>query len=155
VTVSYAIDTSSLATVYTEMPQDIHVSLWSAIESLVVSGRLFLPREAYEELLRVDDGLSQWAKRFPGFIVDATLDEIAIVQGMSVRFPGWVEEQRNAADPWLIAHCSHHGRTVVSQEKPKGSGTAPHNMKIPNVAAIYQVPCINFNGLARAEGWTF
>jgi hypothetical protein len=74
---------------------------------------------------------------------------------VGTKFPGWVEEQQNAADPWLVAHCAEHGRLVVTQERRKGLGTASKNMKIPNVADVYGVDCINFNGLARAEGWSF
>jgi hypothetical protein len=151
----YAIDTSSIVTVNREMPRDIHPSLWHAIEELIDDGHLVLPREAFEELGRVDDDLVRWAKSFDGFIVDATEPEVLVVTEMGSRFEGWVEEQQNAADPWLVAHCAEHGRVLVTQEKAKGRGTAPHNMKIPNVAAVYGVPCINFNGLARAEGWTF
>ena len=62
-----------------------------------------------------------------------------------------VRETRNAADPWLVAHCAEHGRVVVSQERAKGANTAPQNLKIPNVAETYGVDCLNFNGLARAE----
>lgn len=152
---TYGIDTSSLVFVNREMPRDIHVSLWDAIETLIEDERLYLPREAHEELARVDDGLADWAKSFDGFVVEPTDEEVARVIEMGARFEGWVQETRNAADPWLVAHCAEHARVVVSQERAKGANTAPQNLKIPNVAETYGVDCLNFNGLARAEGWTF
>jgi len=151
----YGLDTSTLVTVYREMPQDIHISLWDAIEELVTDGRLFMPRDAYEELTRVDDGLADWVKRFDGFIVEPTDAEVVTVSEMGARYPGWVDEQKNAADPWLVAHCAEHSRVLVTQERPKGPGTIPKNLQIPNVAVDYNVEYINFNGLARAEGWSF
>lgn len=151
----YALDTSTLVTVNREMPKDIHVSLWDAIEELITDGRLYMPRDAFEELGRVDDDLVRWAKSFDGFVVDPTDAEVLTVTGISARYTGWVEEQQNAADPWLIAHCLEFSRVLVTQERPKGPGAIAKNMKIPNVAAAYGVECTNFNGLARAEGWSF
>ncbi len=69
--------------------------------------------------------------------------------------PDWVQEQQNAADPWVVANATVFGRVILTEETLKGPGTVDRNLKIPNVAAGFDVACVNFNQLARREGWAF
>lgn len=151
----YTIDTSVVINLGRELPRDVHRSAWERLEALIVAGRAALPRQAYAELQRKSDDLAPWARGFAGFIVEATVEEIAVVQRITNAHPAWVQEQQNEADPWVIANAEIHERIIVTQERRSGLGTADRNLKIPNVADECDVHCLNFNGLARAEGWVF
>lgn len=151
----YVLDTSVIVTLGRSMPQDVYISVWAALEALIAEPRAFMPRDAYEELERVDDECAPWAKSQTGFVVDPSADEITLVAEITNAHPEWVQETTNAADPFLVAHAAVHGRVLVTQERAKGPGTADHNLKIPNVASEYGVTCVEFNDLARREGWQF
>ena len=70
-------------------------------------------------------------------------------------FVGWVREKQNAGDPWLIAHASIGGYVIVSNERRRGPNVSNAKTGVPNVADAYGVRCLNFNDLARDEGWIF
>ncbi|WP_198036892.1 DUF4411 family protein [Nocardia sp. BMG51109] len=99
--------------------------------------------------------MSNWAKRLDYFIDEPSQEDVDLVQKISDRYPNWVFEQQNAADPWVIAHACRRKAFVVTDERAKGPGTADRNLKIPNVAAEFQVSCINPIELARRECWRF
>lgn len=69
--------------------------------------------------------------------------------------PDWVQERQNAGDLWVVANAVVHSRIVLTEEAMKGPGTTDKNLKIPNVAHEHDVSCVNFNQLARTEGWSF
>ncbi len=151
----YVVDTSVIVTMHQTTPRDIYPSVWQQFESLVLEGRAFMPREAYEELEQVDDDLAPWAKALSGFVVDATQDEVMRVAAITRRHPDWVQERQNAADPFLVAHAAVHGRVLVTQERRRGPGVADRNLKIPNVADEEGVECLTTHDVARREGWVF
>lgn len=151
----YSIDTNIVINMSRDMPRDVWSGIWDAMEELVATGRANMTQEAFRELGGVDDGCTEWAKQLPGFVHDANDEEIAVAVEISQRLPTWVQDKKNAADPWVIAHAKIRGLTVVSEERPNGPGALEHNLKIPTVAAMYDVACINLVGLARAESWSF
>jgi len=114
-----------------------------------------MPKDAYLELAKVDDVCGPWAKNSAGFVVEATLAEIMVVDAITTKHPDWVSETQNAADPYIVAHAEVHKRVIVTDEKRKGPGFAGRNAKIPNVADEYGIDYVNFNELARREGWHF
>ena len=67
-TSSYTLDTNVIVTLNRDQPRDIYVSVWQALESLIAAGRAFMNREAYEELVQVDDECAPWAKAQAGFV---------------------------------------------------------------------------------------
>lgn len=154
-TAGFTIDSSVLITLARELPRDVHRSAWARLEELIVSGQAFLPKQASVELQRGSDHLSSWIKTFPGFVVEAAVEEIAVVAQIAQDHPDWVQEQQNEADPWMIANGHVFDRVVVTQERRKGPGTADRNLKIPNVADRWDVTCMNFNELARSQSWSF
>ncbi|WP_213573258.1 DUF4411 family protein [Rhodococcus sp. USK13] len=152
---TYLVDTNVIVLMKRYTPRDLHPSLWQAVEALVSDGRLMIPREVLEELDRVEDELAPWAKRMDGFVDEPTLEDIQIVADISAAHPGWVVGQQNGADPWVVAQAYRLGSVIVTDERAKGPNTADKNLKIPNVAAKYNVECINMNDLGRREGWVF
>ena len=82
-----------------------------------------MTRQAYEELLKVDDECAPWAKAQPGFVQDTTDDELAVVDTITNQHPGWVQETLNAADPFIIAQAVEQELVVVTFERRRGSGS--------------------------------
>lgn len=152
---SYTVDANIIVTLNRDQPRDVYPSVWEALERLIADGRCSMTRQAYEELLKVDDECAPWAKAQPGFVQDTTDDELAVVDTITNQHPGWVQEALNAADPFIIAHAVEQELVVVTFERRKGQGVLDHNLKIPNVADEWEVQCVTFQGLARREGWVF
>lgn len=151
----FTVDTNILVDLQRLYPRDIFPSTWQALERLVDAGRLCICPDVLEELNRGGDDLHKWAKNYSGFVCNLTEQDVRMVQQLAKAFPGWVQGDRNAADPWLVAHAHTEQRTIVSNEKPAGAGVMNHNQKVPNVAATVGVETLNFFALARSESWTF
>jgi Domain of unknown function (DUF4411) len=152
---TYMIDTMVVINLHRILPRDVWPSVWDRVEKLVADGRGFTLRQVIEELEKVDDECGPWAKGLDGFVMDAEEPEIRLVSQITKDHPGWVQEGSNDADPWVIAHAAVHACYVVTEERAKGPGTPDEKLKIPNVAAEHNVECMNFNDLARREGWVF
>ncbi|MCA2210570.1 DUF4411 family protein [Nocardia rosealba] len=153
---TYIIDTNVIVLLNRYTPRSVFPSVWSAWEALIADGRAFMPREVLEELdKQVGDGLALWCKSFSGFIEEAQLPDVSVVQQIAARYPGWVQGDQNGADPWVIAHAHRHSGVVVTDEKAKGLNVAEKNLKIPNVAKDFGVECIPPIELALREGWQF
>lgn len=111
--------------------------------------------DVLDELARGGDELHEWARKYDGFVCDVTQDEVAIVTEISRLFPGWVQGDFNAADPWLVAHATVESREIVTEEKMAGPGVIDKNQKVPNVAQRMGIDSVSFFGLARSESWSF
>jgi Domain of unknown function (DUF4411) len=94
-----------------------------------------MPKFVYEELLRIDDHCAPWAKGIAGFVVEATDDEFDIVATITADHPDWVQEQKNAADPWIVARATVLGGVILTHERMRCPGVTEANLAIPNVAA--------------------
>ncbi len=151
---SYTVDANIVVTLNRDQPRDVYPSVWGALEGIIAEGRCFMIRQAYEELLKVDDECAPWAKTQPGFVLDTTADELAVVDTITNQHPGWVQETLNAADPFIIAQVVEQELVVVTFEKRRGP-VLDHNLKIPNVADEWDVQCVSFQELARREAWVF
>lgn len=154
-TAEYSVDTSSIIRLHRQLPRDVFPTVWDHLEGLIVAGRAFLPRDCHEELKKKDDHLQTWAAGFGDFVVQPDADEVGAATAISANHPEWVQEQQNAGDPWVVANAVVCGRVILTEETMKGAGTHDRNLKIPNVAAEFGVSCIDFNQLARDEGWAF
>ena len=151
----YTLDTNILINLERRYPRDIFPGVWEAVELLADEQRGCICREVLEELTLGGDNLQNWAKTLNGFVCEVTDDEVTIVVEISAAHPDWVQGQRNAADPWLIAHASVSSRTIVTEETRAGAGVIDANQKVPNVATEHQVETLTFFEFARAEGWSF
>lgn len=74
---SYTVDANIVVTLNRDQPRDVYPSVWEALERLIAGGRCSMTRQAYEELLKVDDECAPWAKVQQGFVQDTTDDELA------------------------------------------------------------------------------
>lgn len=151
----YCFDANIVINLHRRFPRDIWPTVWDRIEALVAAGHAVLPREVLIELDRIDDNCVRWCKSLAGFVVEPDAGVIATVTDLANRFPGWVSQQQNQADPWIVAQALRASLTVVTEERRRGPGVADHNLGIPNVADAVSVPTMTFNNMVRAEGWSF
>lgn len=152
---SYTVDTNVIILLNRYQPRDVYEGPWSALEGLVAEGRACMPREAYEELLLVDDYCAPWAKDLPGFVADASQAELAVVRDITRMHAEWVQDRKNAADPFVVAHAVVRDRLVVTHERMARRNVSDKNLGIPNVAAEFGIECIDFADVARRERWQF
>ncbi|MGV0392642.1 DUF4411 family protein [Corynebacterium riegelii] len=152
---SYTLDSNILIGLARHYPREYFNTLWVRIEELVVDGRACICAMVLEEVSRGTDDLYAWAKSMDGFVHEPNAEEYKTLAQISSDHPGWVQEDKNAGDPFVIAHAKAEGSVIVTEETLKGSGTHDHNLKIPNVAQEHDVSYLNFFGLLRAENWKF
>jgi hypothetical protein len=151
----YVIDTCIVVDLHRFNPVDVFPSVWEFVEHLIDEGRCCMPRDAFLELEKVEDRCAPWAKAQSGLIVEASDEEMEVVSEITRYHPDWVQEAKNAADPFVIARAACHGAVIVTHERKRGPRTEDHNLAIPNVAAEYDVECIRFPELVRREGGSF
>ncbi len=153
--VHYVLDSSCLIKLNRDQPLELYPSVWEKVDDLTASGRAILPSEAKREIDHKDDALKAWVKLRPAMVVEATVDQLAVVLTISAAHPDWVQGRKNAADPFIIAAAVVHGGVIVTDEKFAGPGALGTNVRLPNVAAEHGIECIGFTDLVRREQWRF
>ena len=115
----------------------------------------------YEELLKGNDDLKEWAKerQTSKWFLD---NEDQQTQHLMGEISNWVMENKfkkaakdeflDCGDPWLIAKAKVIGATVVTQET--GSDSI-NKVKIPNVCKALGIPYINTFKLLRDRNAIF
>ena len=106
------------------------------------------------ELKRGSDDLPGWVKE-TGAVRDADDAVILIVKEISARHPGWVQQAKNAADPFIIATAKVLGAVAVTNESSRRAASVDLNLRIPHVAAEFGVRTMSTNDLFRQLGWQF
>jgi hypothetical protein len=130
---------------------------WAWIDQAFSEDKLLSIRQVREELLRLDDDLSKWAKSRTGLFVDhndaATYDSLKLLSG-------WVEtnfasafqaEFFGAADFFLVGYAHAHNHTVVTHE----AFAQGYRVKIPAACKAMDVPCITPFQMLENEGAQF
>jgi hypothetical protein len=64
-----------------------------------------------------------------------------------------IENDRDFADPFVIALAQTNGCKVVTEELPTGTGA--RRLKIPNVCEGMSIEYLNFLEMIRTESWKF
>ena len=149
------LDTSVLITMNHYYPRDVFVSVWRNLEAAIAAGDCCICDDVLRELKRGDDHLHDWARAQSSVPCARSQDEITLVVEISTRFPDWVRETKNAADPFIIAHAQAAKRDVVTAEKPAGPNTLIRNQKIPTVASQFGVDAHSILEWMRLSSWTF
>lgn len=149
----YTIDTSILIGMERRYPKDVFPGVWGRVEEMIEDDRACICSEVQVEAERGTDTLPIWIKQQNGFVCPASAREFEIVTEIGATWPDWVRNDKNAADPFVVAHGAVHGRIIVTDEQPAGPNHMSHNSKIPNVARTFSVEAIDFVELARRESW--
>lgn len=152
---SYTLDTNILIGLKRHYPRELFAGVWDRLEELVTAGRACICGMVLEELGRGGDVLHSWAKTLDGFVHDPTSEEFQTVGQITAEHPGWVQESKNAGDPFVIAHAKAEGSIIVTEETLRGPGTLDRNLGVPNVAREHGVSYVTFFGLLREENWQF
>jgi predicted nucleic acid-binding protein len=127
-------------------PEFCH-SYWDILNTFGERGIVFIPREVYNEIQRVDDGLSRWLKssKIPVRDTDGSVTQrMSEIFNKDKRHHLLVDDtkQRSMADPWVIAHALQSKAVVVTKEN-KETNPMSKRIKIPNVCEKMGVECIN------------
>lgn len=147
----YCIDTSSLIQLADYYPIDVFPTLWTNMDNLVYSGRLFAPSSVFEELKKKDDAIAAWIKNRQNMIIE--IDESIQVQVTYIlsNYKDLVdlETGKSMADPFVIATAKAQAPflTVITEENPRSP------KKIPYICTQENIKCINLLGLMREQSW--
>lgn len=154
----YVFDTSSLSKLKHFFP-GVFKSVWTGLDTLVLSGRLISTREVWNEIERfdVDAHTNKWLKLRKHLFTTPTGPELQfVVQIFKIpHFQALIGEKQRltgtpVADPFVIACAKVRGGTVVTEERLK-----PHAAKIPNVCQHFSVPCMDLETFMQQQGWSF
>jgi len=130
---------------------------WQWIDQAHSEGTLLSIRDVRDELLRLEDGLSNWVKPRTSLFV-STADNKTYES--SKLLSGWVEQNYKqaaqaeffaAADFFLVAFAHAHNHTVVTHE----AYALGFRVKIPVACKAMDVNCISPFRMLQDEGAQF
>lgn len=161
----YCLDTSGLSTALEQMPEDIHVTLWSRIMAIIVAGDLAVTREIYDELIHIQGPVGDCIRaNEPALVLEVgqatwnSWDYITHSQRMLVDHRNFISEYIGGSkktvgitDMSIVALGKALSLPVISGEK-KCSHQTKAKRKIPDVCAIEGVIPMSFNDFLRAAG---
>lgn len=131
-------------------------SLWTKIQDLIDSERLFISKEVEKEIIAGNDDLKPWIRSNIKCVVPFSADQINIVRSIINKYPKVAKYNKpkpNHADPFIIALAKLNKLTVVTLEGKSGDGAL--DPKVPNLCDEYGVDCCNMLGLFENENWKF
>lgn len=152
---TFTLDTNILINLNRFYPRDIFPALWDSVEASAAAGDSCICEAVLTEVGRGGDALHAWAKSLSGFVCSTTQDEFETVSEVAEAHPGWVQDRKNEADPFVIAHAKREASIIVSEESRKGPGTLDKNQSIPNIADEHSVGVVKFFEYVRLNGWAF
>ncbi|MDB5208220.1 MAG: hypothetical protein JWR72_3295 [Flavisolibacter sp.] len=122
-------------------------SYWELLSQLGVQKKIFIPDAVYIEIVRTEDGLSQWLKQSQITVqkIDGAISECLrkiYAANPSHQYIVANGGQHSAADPWVIAHAMNAGAVVVTKEH-KDVFTKPTKIKIPHICDNMGIRWIN------------
>lgn len=122
---------------------ELSTGYWEILDSFALNGQVFSPIEVKREILRLDDGLSDWLKTRPYFFREITNKVQKEMRSIMASYPRLVDntKQRSIADPWVIAFAITENAIVVTKETPVGSNS--RRIKIPDVCNDLNIPWID------------
>jgi predicted nucleic acid-binding protein len=140
---------------HVRLPHDIFPAFWDALHRALQTGQCVAIAEVKNEITKVENPLTKWAKTAP-FVANDDASTIAamehVVRAVEAHLPAYRDHAKtkflDCADPWVIAFCKAHGHTLVTHEV-----SAPKSLtsvKIPDIAHAVGVTVVGLNGMLRA-----
>jgi len=134
---------------------DFCPAFWEWLVAHNVAGKLFSVEKVGDEVLAVEDELSEWAGKLgPGFFLPPDADVLASMAAVSA----WAQAQHYEAsaistflqigDYYLVAHAHAGQHTVVTHEVPS---TSTRKIKIPDACIGLGVKCMTPYEMLRLE----
>jgi hypothetical protein len=120
---------------------------WEILNKLGRDGRIFLPKNVFEEITRTEDDLANWLKssNIPVQAIDGNITHcLSQIYSADPSHKFLVDNtrQRSLADPWVIAHAMNSSACVVTKENLETAANSKR-IKIPNVCQNMRIRCIN------------
>lgn len=166
----YIIDTSSLIDMNLHYPMSTFKSVWRRVEELIIEGRLVSSVVVFDEIIRKDDTIKQWADRYNDMLFQESTQYVLEQVGVILKkFPKLINpnSESEQADPFLIAMALDkkdgpqqtlidYDVCIVTEEKmPRFQGKRSKKIKIPEVCQSFNIPCISLVDMIVKEGWEF
>lgn len=120
---------------------------WSLLNDFGEKGKIFLPQNVFEEIVKTEDDLTNWLKdsKIPIKEVDGLVANcLRDIYAANPLHKYLVDntKQRSLADPWVIAHAIKENACVVTKEE-KVTAINATRIKIPNVCENMGIRWIN------------
>lgn len=120
---------------------------WDVLNDLGKNGRIFIPEEIRDEIVKTEDDLSAWLK-LSSIEVRSTNSSITqcwtriLAKNNDHQYLVAEAKGRSLADPWVVSHALDCGATVVTKEEFV-TNYKTTKIKIPNVCANMEIPWMN------------
>ncbi len=156
----YCLDTNVLIQAWQKYySPDYCPEYWMVLNQLGLLGRIFIPKNVYDEIIHTDDELSGWLKasQIPvSKITESVIDHLKCIYETNPDHARLVDStrERSLADPWVIAHAIDEAATVVTKES-KVTAISSKKIKIPNVCENMGIKCIDDFQFIRETGIVF
>ena len=124
------------------------------LTGLIDEGIIFCTSEVQREILKTDDGLSDWIKEHPNFVREMDEDVQMKLREILHQFPYLVNatKDRSMGDPWVVAHAWSANATVVTKETKSNSVI---RIKIPDVCEHFNIRYIDEFAFLKEVGISF
>lgn len=168
---TFLLDANILITAeHTYYPFDFAVPFWEQLQENVLNKRIVVLKVMAKEILKGNDELTEWMRKFDDSVFLDQRQDALILQGYAkvlqhIESSPYYKESAlrewsrdTVADPWLIATAGAKQYTLISLEVSAGSRSAvkPARMaKIPDVCRDLQVECHDLFYMMRCLGIKF
>lgn len=158
----YLIDSNILIVSKKNYRQKYFPVIWNFFKD---SGDIFVLDRVYDELMSMDDDLTEWVKttyKTAKVTADESVGEYREVSDYLIKSNHWTAAgydqwimNYTKADPWLIAYAKKECLTIITDERNAGpNGSASDNEpKIPFVASALGVRTLNFWDFLDEKGF--
>lgn len=163
----YCLDMSGFSNPIQDMPEDIHVSLWSQICARIRAGVFAATAEVYEELTHITGDVGKCIRDHEseiklevgvgGWDYSSYISHFNALHQKYEPFingTGGNKMSLSMPDFSIVLLGKTLALPVVSMEKACAHNPGTRRRKIPDVCAAEQVIHMTFNDLLRAEGIT-
>jgi len=142
----FTFDTNVFIELFKKYPKDIFISIWKLIEEKFLEKKIIIIKDVVDELSKVHNEVYEYVKMKRENIFELTEDVQENLMDIINRFPKWISpyDERNAADPCLVAVGITFNLKVITQETIKGN-----KLRIPFVCNKLGVRCGNLFDFLR------
>lgn len=157
---AYILDTNVLITAKREAYAfELCPGFWDWLDGALRTGVVRGLEAVFDELIRLDDDLSEWARERSGYFVPPTAATLTVLGDLFAWADASTHYNQSAksgfadgADAWLIAHAKAHGDVVVTHERHSNE---VGRVKIPTAAAEFGVRVMSPYVMLRSESVRF
>ncbi len=147
----YSFDSSGFIDAWNRYyPIDLFPTLWEKIATLLQKEIIIASSIVWDEIKQKDDELKKFLEKFKKSFKSPTKREQEIVEKIINNNPEWIKNNKNEADPFVIALAKLKNLKVVTYENPKK--TKNH---IPAVCRQMKVEYFSFIEFLREENIVF